>query len=102
MDSKIIHAACMGAVVIVIATGVVIIEKETNRNYIPKESCINAIVQREFYMDSIYRGDRHYAEQICMKLAVLYNCVIVSQFMTYYDQLKMYLLRSKYLCSYKL
>jgi hypothetical protein len=53
MDSKIIHAACMGAVVNVIATGVAIIEQERNRNYIPRESRINAIAQREFYMDSI-------------------------------------------------
>jgi hypothetical protein len=53
MDSKIIHAACMGAAVTVIATGVAIIEQERNRNYIPREPRINAIAQREFYMDSI-------------------------------------------------
>jgi len=34
MDSKIIHAACMGAVVTVIAAGVAIIERERNRIYI--------------------------------------------------------------------
>jgi hypothetical protein len=37
MDSKIIHAACMGAAVTMIGTGVAIIEQERNRNYIPKE-----------------------------------------------------------------
>jgi hypothetical protein len=45
MDSKIIHAACMGAAVTVIATGVTIIEQERNRNYIPREPRINAIAQ---------------------------------------------------------
>jgi methionine synthase II (cobalamin-independent) len=45
MDSKIMHAACIGAVVTVIATGVAIIEQERNRNYIPRESRINAIAQ---------------------------------------------------------
>jgi len=53
MDSKIIHAACKGAVVTVIAIGVTIIEQERNRNYIPREPCISAIAQREFYMDTI-------------------------------------------------
>jgi len=74
MDSKIIHAACMGAAVTVIATGVAIIEQERNRNYIPREPCINAIAQREFYMDSILnRGDRHCVEKIHMKPIVLYK-----------------------------
>jgi hypothetical protein len=74
MDSKIIHAACMGAAVTVIATGVAIIEQERNRNYIPREPRINAIAQREFYMDSILnRGDRHCVEQIRMKPVVLYK-----------------------------
>jgi hypothetical protein len=41
MDSKIIHAACMGAAVTVIATGVAIIEQERNRIYIPREPRIN-------------------------------------------------------------
>jgi len=60
MDSKIIHAACMGAAVTVIATGVAIIEQERNKIYIPREPRINAIAQREFYIDSILnRGDRH-------------------------------------------
>jgi hypothetical protein len=45
MDSKIIHAACMGAAVTVIATGVAIIEQERNRIYIPREPRINAIAQ---------------------------------------------------------
>jgi len=68
MDSKIIHAACMGAAcmgaaVIVIATGVAIIKQERNRIYIPRESRINAIDQREFYIDSILnQGDRHCIE----------------------------------------
>jgi len=54
--------------------GRAIIEQERNRNYIPKESCINAIAQREFYMDSILnRGDRHCVEQIRMKPVVLYK-----------------------------
>jgi len=74
MDSKIIHAACMGAVVTVIATGVAIIEQERNRNYIPQKPRINASAQREFYMDSILnRGDRQCVEQICMKPIVLYK-----------------------------
>jgi hypothetical protein len=74
MDSKIIHAACMRVAVTVIATGVAIIEQERNRNYIPREPRINAIAQREFYMDSILnRGDRHCVEQICMKPIVLYK-----------------------------
>ena len=46
MDSKIIHATYMRAVVTVIATGVIIIERERNRIYIPKEPRINAIAQR--------------------------------------------------------
>jgi len=59
MDSKIIHATCMGAAVIVIATGVAIIEQERNIIYIPREPRINTIAQREFYIDSILnRGDR--------------------------------------------
>jgi len=41
MDSKIIHAACMGAAVTVIATGVAIIEQERNRIYILREPHIN-------------------------------------------------------------
>jgi len=74
MDSKIIHAACMGAAVTMIATGVAIIEQERNTIYIPRESRINAIAQREFYIDSILnRGDRHCVEQIRMKHVVLYR-----------------------------
>jgi hypothetical protein len=74
MDSKIIHAACMGAAVTMIATGIAIIKQERNINYIPREPRINAIAQREFYMDSILnRGDRHYVEQIRIKPVVLYN-----------------------------
>jgi hypothetical protein len=74
MDSKIIHAACMGAAVIVIATGVAIIEQERNIIYIPREPRINTIAQREFYIDSILnRGDRHCVEQIRMKPIVLYR-----------------------------
>jgi len=74
MDSKIIHAVCMGAAVTVIATGVAIIEQERNRNYIPREPRINAIAQREFYIDSILnRSDRHCVEQIRMKPVVLYK-----------------------------
>jgi len=74
MDSKIIHATCMRAAITVIATGVAIIEQERNRNYIPREPRINAIAQREFYMDNILnRGDRHCIEQIRMKPVVLYN-----------------------------
>jgi hypothetical protein len=60
MDSKIIHAACMGAAVTVIATGVAIIEQERNTIYISREPSINAIAQREFYINSILnRGDRY-------------------------------------------
>jgi len=74
MDSKIIHAVCIGVAVTVIATGVTIIEQKRNRIYIPREPRINAITQREFYIDSILnRGDRHCVEQICMKPVVLYN-----------------------------
>jgi hypothetical protein len=74
MDSKIINAVCMGVAVIVIATRVAIIEEERNRIYIPKEPRINAIAQREFYIDSILnRGERHYVEQIRMKPVVLYR-----------------------------
>jgi hypothetical protein len=74
MDSKIIHAACVGAAVTVIATGIAIIEQERNRNYIPREPHINAIAQREFYMDNILnRGDRYCVEQIRMKPVVLYK-----------------------------
>jgi hypothetical protein len=74
MDSKIINAACIRAAVIVIATGVAIIEEEKNRIYIPREPRINAIAQREFYIDSILnRGDRYCVEQICMKPVVLYR-----------------------------
>jgi len=74
MDSKIIHAACMRAAVTVIATGVAIIEQERNRNYILREPRINAIAQREFYMDNILnRVDRHCVEQIHMKPVVLYR-----------------------------
>ena len=58
MDSNIIHAVYMGAAVPVIATGIAIIEQERNRNYISREPRINAIAQREFYIDSILnRGD---------------------------------------------
>jgi hypothetical protein len=74
MDSKIIHAACMGAAVTVIAIGVAIIEQERNRIYIPRELCINAIAQREFYIDSILnQSDRHCVEQIHMKPVILYR-----------------------------
>jgi len=74
MDSKIIHTTRMRVAVTVIATGVAIIEQEKNRNYLPREPCVNAIAQQEFYIDSILnRGDRHCVEQICMKLVVLYN-----------------------------
>jgi hypothetical protein len=74
MDSKIIHVAYMGVAITVIVTGVAIIEQERNRNYIPREPRINAIAQREFYMDSILnRGDRHCVEQIRMKPIVLYK-----------------------------
>jgi len=86
VDSMIIHAACMEAVVTVIAIGVAIIEQERNRNYIPREAHINAIAQREFYMDSILnRGDRHCVEQILMKPVVLYNLCVV---LTSYDLLR--------------
>jgi len=80
MDSKIIHAACMGAAVTIIATGVAIIEQERNRIYIPKEPRINAIAQWEFYIDSILnRGDRHCIEQIRMKPVVLYKlCDVIT------------------------
>jgi hypothetical protein len=74
MDSKIIHATCMGAAITIIAAGVAIIEREINRIYIPREPRIDAIAQREFYIDSILnRGDRHCVEQIHMKPVVLYN-----------------------------
>jgi hypothetical protein len=74
MNSKIIHAAYMGAAVTVIATGIAIIEQERNRNYISREPHINAIAQQEFYMDSILnQGDRHCVEQIRMKPVVLYK-----------------------------
>jgi hypothetical protein len=74
MDSKIIHATCMGAAVTVIAIRVTIIEQERNRIYIPREPRINVIAQREFYIDSILnRGDRHCVEQIRMKPVVLYK-----------------------------
>ena len=53
MDNKINHAICMGAAVTVITTGVAIIERERNIIYIPREPRINAIAQREFYIDSI-------------------------------------------------
>jgi len=43
MDSKIIHAACIRAIVTVIAVGVAIIERERNIIYIPREPRINAI-----------------------------------------------------------
>jgi len=74
MDSKIIHATYMGAVVAVIAARVAIIERERNRIYIPREPRIDAIAQREFYIDSILnQGDRYCVEKICMKPVVLYN-----------------------------
>ena len=74
MDSKIINAACMGAAITVIATGVAIIEQEKHRIYIPREPRINAIAQREFYIDSILnRGDRHCVKQIRMTPVVLYR-----------------------------
>jgi hypothetical protein len=74
MDSKIIHAACMGAAVTVIATGVAIIKQERNRIYIPREPRTKAIAQREFYIDSILnRGDRYCVEQIRMKPVILYR-----------------------------
>ena len=74
MNSKIIHAASIKATVTVIAVGVTIIEQEINRIYILKELRINAITQREFYIDSILnQGDRHYVEQIHMKPVVLYK-----------------------------
>jgi hypothetical protein len=64
----------MRAAVTVIATGVAIIEQERNKNYIPREQCINAIAQRKFYIDSILnRGDIYCIEQIRMKPIVLYN-----------------------------
>ena len=63
MDSKIIRAACMRAVIIVIATGVAIIEQERNKIYIPREPRINVIAQQEFYINSILnRADRHCVE----------------------------------------
>jgi len=43
MDSKIIHATCMGAAITVIAARVAIIERERNRIYISRELRINAI-----------------------------------------------------------
>jgi hypothetical protein len=97
MDSKIIHAACMRAAVTMIATGVAIIEQERNRIYISREPRINAIAQQKFYIYSILnRGDRHCVEQIRIKPAVFYiDCVMFSQVVTYYDQLKMCLLGSK-------
>ena len=74
MDSKIINAVCMGAAVTVIATGVTIIEEERNRTYIPRQPRVNAIAQRDFYIDSILnRGDRHCVEQIRMKPIVFYR-----------------------------
>ena len=74
MDNKIIHAAYMRATVIVIATKITIIKRERNIIYIPKEQHINAISQKEFYIDSILnRDDRHCVEQIHMKLVVFYN-----------------------------
>ena len=64
----------MRAAVTVIATRVTIIEQEINRIYIPRESRINAIAQREFYINSILNwGDKHCVEQIRMKPVVLYN-----------------------------
>jgi len=74
MDSKIIHAACIGTTVTVIAIWVAIIKQERNRIYIPREPRINTIAQREFYIDNILnRGDRHCVEQIRMKPVVLYR-----------------------------
>ena len=96
MDSKIIHVAYMRAVVTVIATRVAIIEQERNRIYIPREPRINAIAQREFYIYSILnRCDKHCIEQIRMKPVVLLIYVMFSQVVTFYDQLKIYLLGRK-------
>ena len=83
MDSKIIHAACMGAAVTVIATGVAIIEQERNTIYIPREPRINAIAQREFYIDSILnRGDRYCVKQIRMKPVVIGNKFYLKKYFT--------------------
>jgi hypothetical protein len=92
MDNKIIHATYMKANVIVIATKITIIII-----YIPKKSHINAISQKEFYIDSILnQGDKHCVEQIHMKLVVFYNLYdILTSHDLYYDQLKMCLLGSK-------
>jgi len=74
MDSKIIHASCMGAAITVIAIGVTIIEQERNTIYIQKEPRINTIAQREFYIDSILnQGDRYCVKQIHMKPVVIGN-----------------------------
>jgi hypothetical protein len=74
MDNKIINAVCMGAAVAVIAAMECYKEEEINRIYIPREPRINAIAQREFYIDSILnRGDRHCVEQIRMKPIVLHR-----------------------------
>ena len=89
MNSKIIHATFMGAAVIIIVAGVAIIERERNKIYIPREPRINAIAQREFYIDNILnRGYRHCVEQPII-------CVMFSQVMTYCDHLKICLLGSK-------
>jgi len=70
----IIHVACIGAAVTVIATGVSIIEQERNKIYILRESRINTIAQWEFYIDSILNRDhKNCVEQIRMKPVVLYN-----------------------------
>ncbi|KAG5232567.1 nuclease HARBI [Salix suchowensis] len=64
----------MGAAVAVIAAMECYKEEEINRIYIPREPRINAIAQREFYIDSILnRGDRHCVEQIRMKPIVLHR-----------------------------
>jgi hypothetical protein len=43
----------MRAAVTMMTIGVAIIEQERNRIFIPREPRINAIAQREFYIDSI-------------------------------------------------
>jgi len=64
----------MRAAITVIVTWVAIIKQERNKIYIPREPRINAIAQREFYIDSILnQGDRHCVEKIHMKSVVLYR-----------------------------
>lgn len=63
----------MGAAASTIAVGLVVLEDDRFRNFIPREPCINREFERQIYINSIlYNCDLKFVDQIRMRPICLF------------------------------